>query len=83
CVGVAVLVIWADRRFRLGHGRAFALYFAGYTAGRFWIEYLRIDEVNTVLGLRLNNWTALLVFLAAVTFLVVSARRHPGRETVV
>ncbi|NJQ07264.1 prolipoprotein diacylglyceryl transferase [Streptomyces lonarensis] len=83
CVGVAVLVIWADRRFRLGHGRAFALYVAGYTAGRFWIEYLRIDEVNTVLGLRLNNWTALLVFLAAVTFLVVSARRHPGRETVV
>ena len=27
-VGVAALVIWADRRFRLGHGRAFALYVA-------------------------------------------------------
>src|SRR5690606_36094346 len=23
CIGVALLVIWADRRFRLGHGRAF------------------------------------------------------------
>ncbi len=33
-VGVAALVIWADRRFRLGHGRAFALYVAAYTVGR-------------------------------------------------
>ncbi|WP_103528327.1 prolipoprotein diacylglyceryl transferase, partial [Streptomyces sp. SM12] len=83
CVGVGVLVIWADRRFRLGHGRAFALYVAGYTAGRFWIEYLRIDEAHDFLGLRLNNWTALLVFLAAMTYFVLSARRHPGREETV
>ncbi|MFF1624669.1 prolipoprotein diacylglyceryl transferase family protein, partial [Streptomyces sp. NPDC058272] len=30
CVGVGFLVIWADRRFTLGHGRAFALYVAAY-----------------------------------------------------
>ncbi|GAA4667671.1 prolipoprotein diacylglyceryl transferase [Streptomyces chumphonensis] len=83
CLGVAALVVWADRRFRLGHGRAFALYVAGYTAGRFWIEYLRIDEAHEIFGLRLNNWTSLLVFLAAVAFIVVSARRRPGREAVV
>ncbi|MEE1930487.1 prolipoprotein diacylglyceryl transferase [Streptomyces sp. TRM 70351] len=83
CLGVAALVVWADRRFRLGHGRAFALYVAGYTAGRFWIEYLRIDQAHEILGLRLNNWTALLVFLAAVAYLVVSARRRPGREEIV
>ena len=29
-LGVAGLVIWADRRFRLGHGRAFALYVAAF-----------------------------------------------------
>ncbi|MGP4114061.1 prolipoprotein diacylglyceryl transferase [Streptomyces sp. 4N509B] len=81
CVGVAVLVIWAERRFRLGHGRAFALYVAAYTAGRFWIESLRIDEAHEVLGLRLNNWTSLVVFLAAVAYMVVSARRAPGRPT--
>ena len=34
CVGVALLVIWADRRFKLGHGRAFALYVAAYCVGR-------------------------------------------------
>jgi prolipoprotein diacylglyceryl transferase len=79
-VGVAVLVIWADRRFRLGHGRAFALYVAAYTVGRGWIEALRIDEAEQVFGLRLNQWTSLLVFLGAVTYLVVSARLRPGRE---
>ncbi|GAA3874257.1 prolipoprotein diacylglyceryl transferase [Streptomyces sedi] len=80
CVGVGVLVIWADRRFRLGHGRSFALYVAAYTVGRFWIEYLRIDEAHEFLGLRLNNWTSIAVFLGAVAYMVISARRHPGRE---
>jgi prolipoprotein diacylglyceryl transferase len=83
CIGVALLVIWADRRFRLGHGRAFALYVAAYCAGRFWIEYMRVDDAHHILGLRLNNWTALLVFLLAVTYMVVSARKRPGRESVV
>lgn len=83
CVGVALLVIWADRRFQLGHGRAFALYVAAYCAGRFWIEYLRVDDAHHILGLRLNNWTALIVFVLAVVYLVVSAKKRPGREAVV
>ncbi|MTE18591.1 prolipoprotein diacylglyceryl transferase [Streptomyces sp. TRM43335] len=83
CVGVALLVIWADRRFTLGHGRAFALYVAAYTVGRFWIEYLRIDEAHEILGLRLNNWTSIAVFLGAVAYIVLSARLRPGREDVV
>ncbi|OSP41911.1 prolipoprotein diacylglyceryl transferase [Streptomyces sp. 13-12-16] len=83
CVGVALLVIWADRRFKLGHGRAFALYVAAYCAGRFWIEYMRVDEAHHILGLRLNNWTAVLVFLLAVLYIVLSARKRPGREDVV
>ncbi|MEU3463161.1 prolipoprotein diacylglyceryl transferase [Streptomyces sp. NPDC006733] len=81
CVGVALLVIWADRRFGLGHGRAFALYVASYCVGRFWIEYMRVDDAHHVLGLRLNCWTAVIVFIGAVVGMVVSARRHPGVET--
>ncbi len=81
-VGVAGLVVWADRRFRLGHGRAFALYVAAYTVGRFWIEALRIDPASRLLGLRLNEWTSVLVLLGAIGYFVFSARRHPGRETV-
>lgn len=78
-VGVAVLVVWADRRFRLGHGRAFALYVAGYTAGRFWIELMRTDFANTIFGVRVNVWTSVLVFAAAVAYFVI-ARKKGDRE---
>ncbi|MET9872580.1 prolipoprotein diacylglyceryl transferase family protein, partial [Streptomyces sp. NPDC006386] len=80
CLGVVALVVWADRRFRLDRGRAFALYAAAYTVGRFWIEYLRVDEAHHILGLRLNDWTALLVFAAAVAYLVAATRRAAGRR---
>ncbi|MFE5301762.1 prolipoprotein diacylglyceryl transferase [Streptomyces sp. NPDC056632] len=83
CVGVALLVIWADRRFTLGHGRAFALYVAAYCAGRGWIEYMRVDEAHHVLGLRLNVWTAIVVGLLAVVYMVISAKVRPGREEIV
>jgi prolipoprotein diacylglyceryl transferase len=79
-VGVAGLVAWADRRFRLGHGRAFALYVAAYCVGRLGVELLRIDPVSTVGGIRLNVFTSVLVGVAAVVYLVVSARLRPGRE---
>jgi prolipoprotein diacylglyceryl transferase len=79
---VAALVLWADRKFKLGHGRAFALYVMGYTAGRSWIEYLRIDavEANDVFGLRLNVWTSIVVFLCATGYFVWVGRRRKGRE---
>ena len=81
-VGTALVLVWADRRFRMGHGRVFALYVLLYTSGRVWIEALRIDEANTILGLRLNVWTAVLVGLGALAYLIISARQRPGRETV-
>jgi prolipoprotein diacylglyceryl transferase len=68
-LGVAALVVWADRRFRLGHGRAFALYVAAYCAGRFWIELLRTDPATTVFGVRINVITSIVVFLGAVAYL--------------
>lgn len=67
-IGVAALVVVLDRKLRLGRGRAFALYVMGYTAGRFWIELMRTDEANHILGLRLNVWTAALVFLGALVY---------------
>jgi prolipoprotein diacylglyceryl transferase len=56
-------------------GDIFALYVAGYTAGRLWIEALRIDEANYILGLRLNIWVSIIVFTAAVIYLYRSHRR--------
>jgi prolipoprotein diacylglyceryl transferase len=81
-LGVFGLCIWAERRFRLGHGRVFALYVMGYTLGRGWIEYLRIDAVqlDDVFGLRLNVWTSIALFVAASAYFVWSRRHNPGRE---
>jgi len=80
-VGVALVVLWADRRFRLSHGRAFALYLALYAVGRGWIEALRIDDANSLFGIRLNDYVMGLVLLGSVAYLV----RHRGqpREQVV
>jgi prolipoprotein diacylglyceryl transferase len=67
-VGVAALVYLVDRRFKLGKGRAFALYVMGYTVGRFWIELMRTDPANLIGGVRLNVWTAALVFAGALIY---------------
>ena len=78
CLGLAGLLVLADRRYRLGRGRVFALYVMGYTAGRVWIELLRIDSANTVFGIRLNVWTSILVFAGALVYFLL----HRGpRET--
>ncbi|HEX2074026.1 MAG TPA: prolipoprotein diacylglyceryl transferase [Geodermatophilus sp.] len=69
-LAAAALVVWADRRFRLGHGRAFALYVAAYCAGRVWIELLRTDPATTFFGIRLNVFTSVVVGLLAVAYLV-------------
>lgn len=71
---VAVVVIYADRRFRLGRGNAFAVYVMGYTLGRVWIEALRHDPAHHILGLRLNVWTSIIVFALSLTWFV----RHGG-----
>ena len=81
--GVAVVLVLLDRRFRLGHGKVFTLYVMLYTAGRFWIEALRIDTVNEIGGFRLNNYTALIVFVGATLVLAWLVRNRPGREDVV
>ncbi|MCU1675874.1 MAG: prolipoprotein diacylglyceryl transferase, partial [Frankiales bacterium] len=76
CVGVALLLLWADRRFRLGGGRVFWLYVAAYTVGRAWIESLRVDDAHTFFGLRLNDYVSGLVFLVAVYMLYRLRGRH-------
>jgi prolipoprotein diacylglyceryl transferase len=67
-LAAAAFVIWADRRFRLGHGRVFALYVASYCLGRLWIELLRTDPAETFFGVRLNVFTSVVVGLLAVAY---------------
>ena len=69
-LALAVALVWAARRWTLGRGNTFALYAMGYTAGRFWIEALRTDFAHHFLGLRLNDWTALVVFAGALAWFI-------------
>lgn len=70
CLGVAVLVWQLDRRMKFGRGRAFALYVMAYTAGRFWIEMMRTDAAHSFLGMRVNSWVSIVVFLGALAYFV-------------
>jgi len=79
----AALLIYLGPRLRPGSGRTFWLYVVLYTTGRLWIEMLRIDPAETVLGLRLNVWTSIVVCLGALVAFVVVGRRNPGRDTTV
>ena len=80
CLAAAAVVLWADRRFRLAHGRTLALTVAVYCAGRLWIEMLRDDTAEHFLGLRLNVFTAVVVGVGAVVFFV--ALRGRPREVI-
>jgi prolipoprotein diacylglyceryl transferase len=73
-IGIALLVLYLDRRLRLGRGNVMALYVMGYTLGRIWIEALRTDPANHILGLRLNIWTCIIVFALGLGWFL----RHDG-----
>ncbi|OBF54641.1 prolipoprotein diacylglyceryl transferase [Mycobacterium sp. 852002-53434_SCH5985345] len=74
---VFAVLIYADRRFTLGHGRLFALYVASYCVGRFGVELLRDDTATHIAGIRINSFTSTFVFIGAVVYLMVAPK---GRE---
>ncbi len=73
---LAVALVWAARRWSLGRGRVFALYAMGYSTGRFWVESLRSDYANHILGLRINTWTSMIVFTGGLIWFLT----HPGNR---
>jgi prolipoprotein diacylglyceryl transferase len=79
-IALGLLLIYLDRRLRLGRGNVFALYVMGYTLGRVWIEALRTDHANHILGLRLNIWTSIIVFALATLWFVQHGGFRAERE---
>ena len=83
CLVVAVLLIKLPgflKQITPKQGDVFALYILGYTAGRVWIETLRIDEANLIFGLRLNIWVSFIVLITASAYLIASKRRGNTKE---
>ncbi len=76
-LAAAALLIALDRRLKLTGGRVFALYVMLYTAGRFWIELLRIDTANEIGPFRVNVWTSVILFVLALVYFVRARRKRP------
>ena len=74
-LAAAALILAIDRKYKLTGGRAFALYIMFYTAGRVWIESLRIDTVNHIGPFRLNVWTSIIIFCLGLVLFIVASRR--------
>ena len=73
CLVLALALIKIDQRWRPRDGRLFGMYVAGYTFLRFFVESLRIDTAKHFGGLRLNQWTSIIVFVFAIMYLVIES----------
>jgi len=78
-LGIAVLLL-LESRFNLRWGRMFGLYLMWYSTGRFFIEGIRLDQSDVYLGLRTNQWSAILAFLVGLGVLMYQRAKHSGIE---
>lgn len=76
----ALVILWLARKLQLQWGRVFGLYLVTYSLGRVWIESIRIDPSEIILGLRVNIWSALIGIAIGLIIFIVQKRRHPGLE---
>ncbi|EXF25161.1 diacylglyceryl transferase [Nesterenkonia sp. AN1] len=82
------LLIALYRRFAVKQGLIAWTYVAYYSLGRFWIESLRIDEINkstqwiNIFGLewRLNMWMSVFLFVLALGMLIWLWTRRPRTD---
>ena len=82
-LAAALLVFVIERRLRPRPPGLFALYIAIYSFGRFWVELVRIDPANHILGLRVNTWVSGIACIAGVVWFVLIQRRgrDPGQAS--
>ena len=78
---VFVALIYVDRRYKLGHGRLFAVYVAAYCVGRFCVELLREDAATHIAGIRINSFTSTFVFIGAVVYIILAPKGREDPET--
>jgi len=78
----AFLVFVLERRYKVPPPALFAAYIALYCFGRFWVELIRIDAANHILGLRVNSWVSIIGFAFATVwfFMIVGRGRTPGER---
>lgn len=76
-IGILLLI---ERRFCPRGGMMMGFYLCAYSLGRFWVENLRMDQANQFLGLRINAWTSLLMFILGVALAIWCYRQNFPRQ---
>lgn len=76
----AIVLIWVGQKLSLQWGRLFALYLVWYGIGRAFLETIRLDPAELILGVRINVWGALLAVALGIFLYLLQAHRHPGAE---
>lgn len=66
-----VILLLVEKRFRICNGQTFWLYVFFYTAGRAWIEMVRIDSANYIFGIRFNSFAAMCFCVLAIVMIFV------------
>lgn len=76
----ALVLIWVGRKLSLQWGRVFALYLVWYGIGRAFLETIRLDPAELILGVRVNIWGALAAIALGIILYLRQGFRHPGLE---
>lgn len=80
-IGAALIVFLGSKIMKkLKAGSLFAIYIMWYTAGRTWIEALRIDFAHEFLGVRINVWVSMAVFVLGVAAFIVIQQMGKSTE---
>ena len=82
-LSLAAFLVWLGHHRRIRAPGLFALYVSGYCLMRIGIELIRIDDAHHILGMRLNFWVAILVFIAGLVWFAWSQGWIGRRRTLV
>lgn len=78
-LGTLVIVL-LEKKVYLRWGKAFAIYLIWYGIGRSFLEAMRLDPSEEILGIRTNIWAAWIAIVIGLAIIFVQSRRHPGKE---
>jgi prolipoprotein diacylglyceryl transferase len=79
-IALVLFLVWVDRRRVLRPGALIAVYILGYGLGRLWIELVRIDFANEILGVRVNVWMSLIAIVSSAVWLIFWGRRSADAD---
>ncbi len=83
-IGAALLIGFGKVLYKkLKAGSIFMLYVMWYTLGRVWIESLRIDFSHVFLGVRINVWVSIIVFIIATVAFALLQRSSSTRDSLI